>query len=85
MSLQETLRNADSIHPVTKAVAVTPSDSTIIPRTRGLWIGVGGAVSVEFMDQSTAEFSTVGSGTLLPVQVRRVLVATAASSILALY
>jgi hypothetical protein len=85
MSLQYVRRDADSVHPVAFGRAVTKSDSTVIPTTRGLWVGVGGAVTVRFLDGSTVAFAGVQNGTLLPVQVDQVLDATTASSIVALY
>jgi hypothetical protein len=83
--LQEAKRNADSVHPVITGVAVTKSDTTVIPNTRGLWVGVGGAVTVRWLDGTTVELAGVQNGTLLPIQVDQVRAATTASSIVALY
>jgi hypothetical protein len=83
--LQDAKRNADSVHPIVGAAAVTKSDTTVIPNTRGLWVGVGGAVTVRLLDGSTVAFAGVQNGTLLPVQVDQVRDATTASSIVALY
>ena len=71
--------------PYTKAVAVTKSDSTIIPATRALYIGGAGAVVVTMMDGSEATFSAVPVGTTLKIRVTQVKNATAATNILALY
>lgn len=67
------------------AVAVTKSDATIIPATRGLYIGVTGDVVVTMANGATPiTFKACPVG-ILAVQVTQVLNATAATDILALY
>ena len=67
------------------AVAVTPSDATIIPTTRALWVGVAGNVAVRMANGTTATFTGAPVG-VLPVQVDKVLsTATTATTMLALY
>jgi hypothetical protein len=70
-----------------KAVAVTPHDTTIIPVTRGLYIGGAGAVTARMSgDSANATFAAVPVGTILPIQVDRVLsTGTTATNIVALY
>lgn len=73
--------------PATFAVAVTPSDTVAISFegksvvTRGLYVGVGGDVSVEMggedgngkgMADPTVVFTGVATGTVLPIEVTRV-------------
>lgn len=67
-----------------RAIAVTPSDATILQTTRGLYIGTTGTVVVRMTDGVIATFNTVPVG-ILQVQVTQVMAATAASNILALY
>lgn len=71
-----------------KAVAVTKSDSTILPDgVRALWIGGAGDVAV-IMSGDTTAVTLVGvpAGTLLPVQVVKVMSTnTTATNIAALY
>lgn len=69
-----------------KAAAVTPSDVTILPTTRGLYIGTGGDVAVVMADGGSAvTFSSVLAG-FMPVQVTKVMSTnTTASNILALW
>lgn len=76
--------------PVTKAVAVTPSDSTVIESAdcfpRALWIGSGGDLVVDLVESGTSiTFKNVASGQLLPVRVKKVKAATTAADIVALY
>ena len=71
--------------PASGAAAVTPSDVTEI-KCRALYIGGTGNVVVHMPDRDVAiTFSNVLAGTVLPVSVRRVLVATTATNIVALY
>ena len=67
------------------ATTVTPSDSTVIPTTRALYIGVTGNLTVKMADdENTLTFSNVPVG-IFPIQVIQVLsTGTTASSIIAL-
>ena len=78
-------QGAAATAPAGYGVAVTPSNSTVLPMTRGLYVGMGGDVAVEDIN-STVTYSNVQAGTLLPIQVSKVLsTGTTASSIVALY
>ena len=67
------------------AVAVTPSDSTVIPTTRALYIGVSGNIVVRMADGGQVTFANVPVG-IFPIQVDRVLAtSTTATNIVALY
>jgi hypothetical protein len=71
--------------PASGAAAVTPSDTTEL-NCRALYIGGTGNVLVHMPNRSgPVTFSNVLAGTVLPVSVRRVLVATTATDIVALY
>lgn len=79
-------RSANATVAAHGAVAVTKSDSTIIPVTRSLYIGTTGDVSVTMADGNpTIVFKNVPSGSVLPIQVSQVLNATTAADIVALY
>ncbi len=67
------------------AVAVTPSDSTILPTTRALYVGVTGNIAVQMADdENTLTFANVPVG-ILPIQVIKVLsTGTTATNIIAL-
>lgn len=68
-----------------KGVAVTKSDSTIIPVTRGLYVGVTGDVAVRHADGGTVTYKAAPVG-VLPVQVDKVLsTGTTATDIVAMY
>ena len=77
---------ADDISPSYGGTDVTPNDSTdLTTYARALYIGVGGNLKVTTLRGSTLTFIGVGSGSILPVAVRRVwATGTAASSIIAL-
>ena len=78
-------RDADSTCPAHGAVAVTESDATIIPITRGLYVGVAGDLVVTMADgQTPITFKAAAVG-YHPLQVTQVLAATAATDIVALY
>ena len=76
-----------SSNPASIAAAVTPSDTVdLLSVARVLYIGVGGNVNVVMPDGSVVLFAGVGSGSILPVNVRRIMAtSTTASSIVALY
>lgn len=84
-----TYRTADSTAPAHRGVAVTKSDATELECTRALWVGGAGDVAVVFAEprgNSTAvTLAGVPAGTLLPVQVVKVMAATTATAIVALY
>lgn len=77
--------NADATVAAHGAVAVTASDSTVIPVTRSLYVGTTGNINVRMADGQTVLFSSVPVG-VFPVQVDQVLsTSTTASNIVALY
>lgn len=77
-------RDANATVPGHGAFAVTPSDSTVLPVTRALYVGTTGNVAVMMADDMTITFSTVPVG-ILPIQVQKVLsTGTTASNIIAL-
>ena len=65
--------------------AVTPSDNTVL-NCRALYIGGTGNVVLQMPDrEEVVTFNNVLAGTILPVSARRVLAATTATNIVALY
>ena len=68
------------------AFAVTPSDSTDLSQVRGLYIGGAGDLAVRMRDTPTVTvtFKAPPVGTLLPLNVTRVMAATTATLIIAL-
>lgn len=76
-----------STNPAEFGAAVTPSDSTVIKATRGLWVGGAGNVNAVLVgDGAAVLFSGVPAGTLLPIRAIQVLSTnTTATLITALY
>jgi hypothetical protein len=76
--------SADATCPAHSAVAVVPSDVTVIPTTRSLYIGTTGNLTVRMADGMTALFTTVPVG-IFPIQVDMVFsTGTTAATIVAL-
>jgi hypothetical protein len=73
------------VSPYRRAVAVTPSDATVLQKTRALWVGGAGNISVR-IDGATVLFSGVPAGTRLEFEVDQVRATnTTATLIVALY
>jgi hypothetical protein len=79
-------RSADATVSARKAVAITKSDSTVIPVTRAIYIGVGGTIKVRMAeDQALVTFVNVAPG-IFPIQVDQVYSAvTTCTDMVALY
>jgi hypothetical protein len=66
-------------------VAITPSDATIIPTTRAIYVGVTGNINVRMASGNTVLFSNVAVG-VFPIQVDQVLsTSTTATTMIAMY
>lgn len=78
--------NSDATVSARDGVAVTPSDATVIPVTRALYIGTSGNLTVRMAGTGNQVlFVSVATG-IFPVQVDRVYsTGTAALNIVALY
>jgi len=77
--------NPSALFSARRLAAVTPSDTTDLTNCRALWIGGAGTVSLKCVDDTVAVSLTVPAGTLLPVFASRVMAATTATLIVALY
>jgi hypothetical protein len=77
----------DSDYSAGYAASVTKSDATVLPATRGLYVGGAGDVAVSMAaDDSSVTFSSVPAGTILPVRVKKVLsTGTTATLVVALW
>lgn len=76
--------------PGLNAVAVTPDDDADLqPSARALWIGSTGNLEVvmagEVDSSTTVVFNNIPAGVWMPIQVRRVMEATTASNIVAVF
>lgn len=79
-------KGTDLHSPIRFGATVTPSDSTDLPNdTRALWVGTGGSVAIITAGGSTITLANVTDGAMLPIRVSRVLAATTASGIVALW
>jgi hypothetical protein len=75
-----------SSSPSGRQVAVTPSDSTDLSGSRGLYVGGAGDLTLTpVLGGADVVMKAVPVGTLLPVAVSRVKAATTATFIVALY
>jgi hypothetical protein len=72
--------------PASRLVAVSPDDATDLPlgTTRGLYVGGPGLLCVLDASGERTDFATPG-GLYHPIRIRRVLQATTATDIVALY
>jgi hypothetical protein len=78
-------RGSASTAPAHGAVAVTPSDVTVFPVCRSLYVGTTGNVNLRTADGQTVLFTAVPVG-VLAIQADMVLsTSTTASTIVALY
>jgi len=81
----------NATRPAELSVAVTPSDSTDMTLLNGnfpraFYVGVTGNVVLVNTDYSTATYTAVPAGALIPARFRRInSTSTTASSIVALY
>jgi hypothetical protein len=74
------------ISPAAQAVALTKSDSTVIPVCRALYIGGAGDVAVVTANGSTVTFSGAVAGSIIPIAVTKLMSTnTTATLVLALY
>jgi len=78
-------RSANATVSAHSEIAVTPSDATVIPVSRGLYVGTTGNIAVRMADDgNTITFTSVPVG-ILPIQVDMVMSTnTTASNIIAL-
>ena len=78
-------RTADATASAHGAVLVTPSDVTVLPVCRGMYIGGTGDLNVRMADGQTVLFTAVPVG-IFPIQVDQVLsTSTTATLIIMLY
>lgn len=73
--------------PYKKAAAVTASDSTVLAKTRAIYVGGAGALAVIMAgDSSAVTLPGVLAGTTLAISITKVMATnTTASNIVALY
>ncbi len=68
------------------AIVITPSDSTTIEPTSGIYIGISGDIAVTMKNGNDAIFKSLAAGVIHPLCVTKVkATGTTASNILAVY
>jgi hypothetical protein len=78
--------NPTALFSARRIAAVTPSDSTDLTGVRALWVGGTGNLSIKCVDDTAAVTIVIpNAGVLLPLFISRVMAATTATSIVALY
>lgn len=77
--------NPGALFPAYNLTVVTPSDTTVLTGVRALWVGGAGNVSVIACNDTAAVTLTVPAGTLLPIFAKKVMAATTATNIVAMY
>lgn len=77
--------NPSALFSARRLAAVTPSDSTDLTGARAIWVGAAGNLVLKGVDDSSAVTLVVPAGVLIPVFVARVMAATTATSLVALY
>ena len=72
--------------PAAFAETITPADVDLTTRSRGIYIGgTGDLVVVMAGAKNTVTFEGVVAGTILPIRVNQIKVATTATGIVILY
>jgi len=80
------MANVGKTEPAYDAASITPSDTTDINTTRGLYVGGAGSVKVDTEGGNAVTFQGIASGSLLPIRATRVYsTGTTATNIVALY
>lgn len=68
-----------------RSVAIVPSNSTVIPATRGVYVGSSGHLHCTMEDGSECTFVSIAAGVIHPISVIKVFTDSTAGSLLALY
>lgn len=67
------------------AAPVVPSDGTVISPTLGLYVGGAGNVTVTTLDGAVVTFTAPAVGSIIPIRCNKVMAATTASLLIALW
>ena len=73
------------MNPAANAVAITPANVDLDKRSRALYIGTTGDLTVLMAGGQSVEFVGVVAGSLLPIRVVQVNTATTAADIVSIY
>jgi hypothetical protein len=83
-------KGADTLNQGIQARLLTKSDTTVIQKTRGLFIGDAAAcnLTVRFVGDTVAQavaLNNVQPGELLPIQIIQLMAATTCTTVVAIY
>jgi len=70
---------------IENGIPVIPADATLLPKFRGLYVGVSGDITLQHIDGTSVLYSTVPVGLFPVAGVRVMLTGTTATGIVALY
>ena len=84
MAGEEFAKQASLTGPATDGFAVTKSDVTVFPATRGLYVGTAGDLVVTMLSGAVLTFANAAAG-YHPLRVTQVRDATAATGIVGVY
>jgi len=82
-TLEAVLAAVAGLAPASGAIAVTPSDATVLANVRSIYVGNGGNV-VATIGGTDFTFTNVADGTTLPIRATKIKAATTATNIVAL-
>ena len=72
--------------PAADAIAVTPADTDLATRTRGVYVGTAGDLTVRMANgANVVTFVGVVAGSLLPIRVTQIRLASTATNIIAVF
>lgn len=79
-------RNLNRTGPYVRAIEITPSDATVYPASRGIYVGGTGNLRIELLDGSIATFGNIAAGVVHQLEVVRVFATgTTATGVRLLY
>jgi len=82
----EDFSTSGTINPGASAVAVTPADTQLAVRTRAVYVGGAGDLVVRMAgNDQIVTFYGVAAGSLLPIRVTEIRLATTASNVVAVW
>lgn len=74
------------INPGANASAITPADTPLAQRTRAVYVGGAGDLAVRMAgNDQVVTFKSVAAGSLLPIRVTEIRLATTATDVLAVW
>lgn len=80
------MSNINELYPARYFVNITPSDSTILQRFRGIMLGVAGNVAIKDENDNTVVIAGLAAGIIHPISSKRIMATgTTATGIVTFY